>query len=291
MSGSGTITWSERGVPGGIEADEATISQLFTLLALGAARSARSVPERAVAAWFAWHDLATYGPAVSTMALEEIPWTGEPDAERAFLVRAVECLAGGWWADLFPVTPSVGELDVMLARLRIGLDGVDLPADPPAEVEAADSSAPGFGRCLLHAVPLHRYGCIVCNQDELYGALSGEQCRLAGRLLSAADPEERSEAARLLAAEVRREPSRITLCALAHVHALAVEREPPGLLRTYLLASIVVCTRRAGEVLELRHVAPIAGVVSVLDGWDAAQAASVLNALECQEPAAPLSDA
>ena len=121
-------------------------------------------------------------------------------------------------------------------------------------------------------------------------AFSGEQCDLAGRLLSGG-PEERSEAARRLAGEARREPSRTTLCALAHVLALAVEREPPGLLRTYLLSSIVVCARRAGETMELRHVAAIAGIVPVLDGWDAAQAASVLNALEREEPAAPLGDA
>jgi hypothetical protein len=290
MSGSGSITWTERGVPAGIEADDAPMSQLFTLLALGAARRARSAPERAAAAWFAWHDIAVYGPSVAAIALEEIPWDGEPEAKRAFLIRAVDSLAGGWWADLFPVTPRVDQVRALLARLRTALDGFDLlPAEPGVELVQAD--VPRFGRCLIHAVPLHRYGCIVCNQDELYGALSGEQCRLAGCLLSGESPEERSDAARHLAGETRREPSRIVLCALAHVLALAVERELPGLLRTYLLSSIVVCARRAGELLELRHVAPIAGIVSVLDGWDAAQATSVLNALEHEEPAAPLGDA
>jgi hypothetical protein len=290
MSGSGSITWSESGVREGIEAEEGPISQLFTVLALGAARSARSGPERAAAGWLAWHDVAVYGPAVATIAVEDIPWEGAPEDRRAFLVRAVESLDGRWWADLFPVTPRVEEIRGMLARLRSALDRCDpRPAEPGAEPAEAD--APRFGRCLLHAVPLHRYGCIVCNQDELYGALSGEQCDLAGRLLSGAGAEERSEAARRLAGEARREPSRTTLCALPHVLALAVEREPPGLLRTYLLSSIVVCARRAGDLMELRHVAPIAGIVPVLDGWDAAQAVSVLNALEREEPAARLGDA
>ncbi len=104
-------------------------------------------------------------------------------------------------------------------------------------------------------------------------------------------PAERSEAARLLAAEAKVEPSRITLCALAHVLSLAVEREQPGLLRTYLLSTLGVCARQAGDALDLRHVAPLAGLVSVLDGWDAAQAHSVLDAIEHEEPAASLGDA
>jgi hypothetical protein len=290
MSGSGSITWWEGGVREGIEADEGQISQLFTVLALGAARTARSSPERAAAAWLAWHDIAVYGPAVATLALEDVPWEGEPEGRRAFLVRAVDSLGGRWWADLFPVTPPVSEIRAMLARLRAALDRSDLASAEPGS-EPGEADVPRFGRCLLHAVPLHRFGCIVCNQDELYGALSGEQCDLAGRLLSGGGQEERSEAARRLAGEARREPSRTTLCALAHILALAVEREPPGLLRTYLLSSIVVCARRAGEIMELRHVAPIAGIVPVLDGWDAAQAASVLNALEREEPAAPMGDA
>jgi hypothetical protein len=287
---AGSITWSERGAARSIEDDEVRISQLFTLLALGAARSARSAPERSAAAWIAWHDVCVHGREVDTIALEDIPWQGAPEGKRAFLIRAVDSLGGAWWAPLFPVAPRVGELEGLLGRLRTALDGFD-PRPPEGAAEPPAEDAPRLGRCLLHAVPLHRYGCIVCNHDELYGALSRDQCRLVGTLLSATRPEERSEAARLLAAQARREPSRITLCALAHVHALAVEREAPGLLRTYLLATIGVCARRAGEILDLRHVAPLAGLLSVLDGWDAAQAASVLGALEREEPAAPLVDA
>jgi hypothetical protein len=284
-----SITWSEQGTPRAIGAGEVLISQVITVLAVGAARRARVRAERAATSWIAWHDISVYGCAVDTLALEEIPWEGEPEDKRAFLLRALDSLDGGWWAGLFDVRPKVPKVRELLDRLRTAVLAFDAATPASESVEA--EIARRYGRCLLHVVPLHRYGCIVCNHDELYGALSGPQCLLAGRLLSAADPVERSEAARQLAAEATREPSRITLCALAHVHSLAVEREPAGLLRTYLLSTIVVCARRVGDALQLRHVAPLAGLVSVLDGWDAAQAHSILDTVEREEPAAPLGDA
>jgi hypothetical protein len=282
-----SITWTEGGAPQAIESGEVTISQIFTILAVAAARRARTRAERSVSAWIAWHDISVYGRDVDSIALDEIPWEGDPEDKRAFLVRTVDSLEGAGWAALFEVRPKVGRLQELLGRLRAALVVYD--ATPAAAEEG--EPARRYGRCLLHVVPLHRYGCIVCNQDELYGALSRTQSRLAGRLLSATDPAERSEAARLLAHEAGLEPSRITLCALAHVHSLAVEREPPGLLRTYLLSTVGVCARKAGDALQLRHVAPLAGQLSVLDGWDAAQAHSILEAVEREEPAAPLGDA
>lgn len=283
---SASITWSEGGQPQAIEAGEVLISQLFTVLAVAAARRARTRPERAVAAWIAWHDISVYGRDVDSIALDEIPWEGDPERRRAFLLRALDSLDGGWWIGLFEVAPRTERLEALLDRLRAAVEVSDAAPPPAPEPETPRA----YGRCLLHVVPLHRYGCIVCNHDELYGALSRQQCQLAGRLLSAIEPLERSEAARRLAAEVEAESSRITLCALAHVHALAVERESPGLLRTYLLSSIGVCSRRAGSALQLRHVAPLAGLLSVLDGWDAAQAHSILDALEREEQAAAFGD-
>jgi hypothetical protein len=283
-----SITWTEGGVPQAIESGEIPISQVFTILAVAAARRARARAERAVSAWIAWHDICVYGRDVESIALDEIPWEGDPEEKRDFLVRIVDSLEGGWWVSLFPVRPKVSRLLELLSRLRAALDVYDA-APHPAE-EAAEP-ARAYGRCLLHVVPLHRYGCIVCNHDELYGALSRHQCQPAARLLASNDPAERSEAARLLAAAAGLETSRITLCALAYVHSLAVEREPPGLLRTYLLSTIVVCARKAGDALQLRHVAPLAGQLSVLDGWDAAQAHSILDAVEREEQAAPLGDA
>jgi hypothetical protein len=285
-----SITWSEGGVPQAIEAGEVLIAQLFTILAVAATRRARGAPQRAVAAWLAWHDLCVYGRDVERIALEEIPWDGEPEEKRAFLVDVVDSLEGRAWVGLFPVRPKVEQLEELIRRLRGALDVYD-PAPTVETEEATAAPTRPYGRCLLHVVPLHRYGCIVCNHDELYGALSGMQCMLAGKLLSATDPAERSEAARLLAVEAINEPSRITQCALAHVQALAVEREEPGLLRTYLLSTIGVCARQAGDSLDLRHVAPLAGIISVLDGWDAAQAHTILEAVEQEEPAAPLGDA
>jgi len=285
-----SITWSEGGAPQAIEAGEVLIAQLFAVLAVAATRRARTKPQRAVAAWLAWHDVCVYGRDVERIALDEIPWDGDPEEKRAFLIGVVDSLDGRAWVGLFPVRPKVEKLEELIRRLRSALDVYD----PAPAVENQDEAAPPahlYGRCLLHVVPLHRYGCIVCNHDELYGALSTPQCVLAGKLLSATDPTERSEAARLLAAEATQEPSRITLCALAHVHSLAVEREPPGLLRTYMLSTIGVCARQAGDALDLRHVAPLAGVLSVLDGWDAAQAHSILDAVEREEPAATLGDA
>jgi hypothetical protein len=284
---AGSITWTENGTPQSIVGGEGLMSQVFMLLAVAAARSARSPAERAVAAWFAWHDISVYGREVETIALEEIPWTGTPEEKRGFLVRVVESLAGARWIDLFELSPKVADVEGVLGRLRAALDVFDAAGERPEE---ETGPARRYGRCLLHGVPMHRYGCIVCNQDELFGALSREQARLGGELLTATEPAERSEAARRLAAEAKQEPSRITLCALAHIHALAVEREPPGLLRTYLIATIGVCARTAGEALQLRHVAPLAGLLSVLDGWDAAQAHSILDALEREEPAASLGD-
>jgi hypothetical protein len=284
-----SITWSERGAPRAIEAGEVLISQVVTVLAVGAARRARVRAERAATSWIAWHDISVYGREVDTIALEEIPWEGEPEEKRAFLLRAVDSLDGGWWIGLFEVRPNVPRVQELLDRLRTAVLGFDAATPSSESVEA--EIARRFGRCLLHVVPLHRYGCIVCNHDELYGALSRPQCQLAAQLLSATDPAERSEAARRLAAEAGIEPSRITLCALAHIHSLAVEREPAGLLRTYLLSTIGVCARQAGDALQLRHVAPLAGLLSVLDGWDAAQAHSILDSLEREEPAAPLGDA
>ena len=285
-----SITWSEGGTPQAIEAGEVLIAQLFAVLAVAATRRARTKPQRAVAAWLAWHDVCVYGRDVERIALDEIPWDGDPEEKRAFLIGVVDSLEGRAWVGLFPVRPKVEKLEELIRRLRSALD----VHDPAPSVENQDEVAPParlYGRCLLHVVPLHRYGCIVCNHDELYGALSTPQCVLAGKLLSATDPTERSEAARLLAAEATQEPSRITLCALAHVHSLAVEREPPGLLRTYMLSTIGVCARQAGDALDLRHVAPLAGVLSVLDGWDAAQAHSILDAVEREEAAATLGDA
>jgi len=285
-----SITWSEGGAPQAIEAGEVLIAQLFAVLAVAATRRARTKPQRAVAAWLAWHDVCVYGRDVERIALDEIPWDGDPEEKRAFLIGVVDSLEGRAWVGLFPVRPKVEKLEELIRRLRSALD----VHDPAPSVENQDEVAPParlYGRCLLHVVPLHRYGCIVCNHDELYGALSTPQCVLAGKLLSATDPTERSEAARLLAAEATQEPSRITLCALAHVHSLAVEREPPGLLRTYMLSTVGVCARQAGDALDLRHVAPLAGVLSVLDGWDAAQAHSILDAVEREEPAATLGDA
>ena len=285
-----SITWSEGGAPQAIEAGEVLIAQLFAVLAVAATRRARTKPQRAVAAWLAWHDVCVYGRDVERIALDEIPWDGDPEEKRAFLIGVVDSLEGRAWVGLFPVRPKVEKLEELIRRLRSALD----VHDPAPAVENQDEAAPPahlYGRCLLHVVPLHRYGCIVCNHDELYGALSTPQCMLAGKLLSATDPTERSEAARLLAAEATQEPSRITLCALAHVHSLAVEREPPGLLRTYMLSTVGVCARQAGDALDLRHVAPLAGVLSVLDGWDAAQAHSILDAVEREEPAATLGDA
>ena len=226
-----SITWSEGGAPQAIEAGEVLIAQLFAVLAVAATRRARTKPQRAVAAWLAWHDVCVYGRDVERIALDEIPWDGDPEEKRAFLIGVVDSLEGRAWVGLFPVRPKVEKLEELIRRLRSALD----VHDPAPSVENQDEVAPParlYGRCLLHVVPLHRYGCIVCNHDELYGALSTPQCVLAGKLLSATDPTERSEAARLLAAEATQEPSRITLCALAHVHSLAVEREPPGLLRT-----------------------------------------------------------
>ncbi|HEX3607219.1 MAG TPA: hypothetical protein VH134_14960 [Candidatus Dormibacteraeota bacterium] len=283
-----SITWQEKAGPRSIEAGETLIGQLFTLLAVASTKKARARPERAAAAWFAWHDVAVYGREVDHITLEEIPWEGEPDDKRAFLLRTVDTLLEGrWWSALFEVAPDVPRLQELLRRLRAAIHAFD-PTVP--STESAEEPR-RYGRCLLHAVPLHRYGCIVCNHDELYGALSGTQCQLAGRLLSSEDAAERSEAARLLAAEAVHEPSRLTLCALAHVLSLAVEREQPGLLRTYLLSTLGVCARQAGDALDLRHVAPLAGLLSVLDGWDAAQAHSVLDAIEREEPAASLGDA
>jgi hypothetical protein len=284
-----SITWTEGGAPQAIEASDILIAQLVTVLAVAATRRARSAPQRAVAAWLAWHDLCVYGREVERIALEEIPWEGDPEERRAFLLDVVDSLEGRAWVGLFPVRPKVEKLEGMIRRLRAALDVAD--ATPPPQT--GDSPAPTrlYGRCLLHVVPLHRYGCIVCNHDELFGALSTPQCMLAGKLLSATDEAERSEAARLLAVEALQEPSRITQCALAHVHALAVEREQPGLLRTYLLSTLGVCARQAGDALDLRHVAPLAGIISMLDGWDAAQAHSILEAVEEEEPAAPLGDA
>jgi hypothetical protein len=283
-----SITWTEGGIPRAIESGEVPISQVFTILAVAAARCARTRAERAVSAWISWHDICVYGRDVETIALNEIPWEGDPEEKRAFLMRTVESLEGGWWVALFPVPPRPGRLVELLRRLRAALDVYEA-APRPGEETAEPARA--YGRCLLHVVPLHRYGCIVCNHDELYGALSGPQCKPAALLLSSTDPAERSEAARLLAEAAGIETSRITLCALAYVHSLAVEREPPGLLRTYLLSTIVVCARKAGDALQLRHVAPLAGQLSVLDGWDAAQAHSILDAVEREEPAAPLGDA
>ncbi len=265
------------------------IAQVFTVLAVGAARRARVRSERAASSWIAWHDICVYGHEVDTIALEEIPWDGEPEDKRAFLLRALDSLDGGWWAGLFEVRPKVPRVQDLLDRVRTAVLAFDA-ATPSAESVEAEI-ARRYGRCLLHVVPLHRYGCIVCNHDELYGALSWQQCKLAGRLLSATDPAERAEAARLLAAEAAGEPSRVTLCALAHVHSLAVEREPAGLLRTYLLSTIGVCARQVGDALQLRHVAPLAALLSVLDGWDAAQAHSILDSVEREEPAASLGDA
>lgn len=283
-----SITWTEGGEWRAIEADEIPMAQVFAILAVGAARTARGRVERAASAWIAWHDICVYGGAADTIALDEIPWEGDPEAKRAFLVRAVDSLAGDWWAGLFEVPPKKVVLAGLIRRLRAALNvyDADTGAAPPV-----GENPPQYSRCLLHAVPLHRYGCIVCNHDELYGALSGPQSRLAALLLSSSDPAERSEAARLLAAEAKVERSRITLSALAHVHALAVEREAPGLLRTYLLSTAGVCARRARYALTLRHVAPLAGRVSVLDGWDAAQAHSILEMVEREEPAAPLGEA
>lgn len=285
-----SITWSEDGVAHAIESSDILIAQLYTVLAVAATRRARGVPQRAVAAWLAWHDVCVYGREVERIALEEIPWDGDPEEKRTFLVDVVDSLAGRAWVSLFPVRPKVAKLEDLIRRLRVALDVADL-TPPAATGEELSAQARPYGRCLLHVVPLHRYGCTVCNHDELYGALSTPQCMLAGKLLSATDPAERSEAARLLAAEAVQEPSRITLCALAHVHALAVEREQPGLLRTYLLSTIGVCARQAGDALDLRHVAPLAGVLSTLDGWDAAQAHAVLEVVEREESAAPLGDA
>ena len=283
------ITWSQRGVPKTLEAGEVPMSQLYAILTVAASRRARSATERAVARWFAWHDVCVYGREVERLSLDEIPWDGDPEERRAFLVAVVESLTGRWWAALFPVRPRVDRMEGLIRRLRTALNVCD--AVPPPQSESESPAAGPYGRCLLHVVPLHRYGCIVCNHDELYGALTTPQCLLAGRLLGATDPTERAEAARLLAAEASREQPRITLCALAHVHALAVERELPGLLRTYLISTIGVCARRAGDAIDLRHVAPLAGVLSVLDGWDAAQVQAILDAVEREEPAAPLGDA
>ncbi len=283
------ITWSEGGTPQAVEAGEVLISQVITVLAVAAARRARGRSERAVASWIAWHDICVYGPEVDTLALEEIPWEGDPEDRRGFLLRALDGLEGGWWVGLFPVRPRVGKVQELLGRLRVAVQRFD--ADRPASETVEAEVARRYGRCLLHVVPLHRYGCIVCNHDELYGALSRPQCQLAGRLLSATDPAERSEAARRLAAEATLEASRVTLCALAHVHCLAVEREPAGLLRTYLLSTAGVCARQAGDALQLRHVAPLAGLLSVLDGWDAAQAHTILDSVAREETAARLGDA
>ncbi|HEY2705293.1 MAG TPA: hypothetical protein VGL20_16550 [Candidatus Dormibacteraeota bacterium] len=284
-----SITWSEGGTPRAIEAGEVLIAQVFTVLAVGAARRARVRAERAATSWIAWHDICVYGREVGSIALEEIPWEGEPEDKRAFLLRALDSLDGGWWAGLFTVRPKVARVRDLLDRLRTAILAFDAAT---ASSEAVETElARRYGRCLLHVVPLHRYGCIVCNHDELYGALSWAQCQLAGRLLSATDPAERAEAARILAFEASREPSRVTLCALAHVHSLAVEREPAGLLRTYLLSTIGVCARQVGDALQLRHVAPLAGLLSVLDGWDAAQAHSILDSVEREETAASLGDA
>jgi hypothetical protein len=283
-----SIIWTEDGAPQAIEASDVLIAQLVTVLAVAATRRARSASQRAVAAWLAWHDLCVYGREVESIALSEIPWDGDLEERRAFLIDVVDSLAGRAWVGLFPVRPKVEQLEELIRRLRAGLDVAD--ATPPPAEESPASTRP-YGRCLLHVVPLHRYGCIVCNHDELYGALSTSQCMLAGKLLSASDEAERSEAARLLAVEALEEPSRLTQCALAHVHALAVEREQPGLLRTYLLSTLGVCARQAGDALDLRHVAPLAGIISLLDGWDAAQAHSILETVEREEPAAPLGDA
>ncbi|HVS41901.1 MAG TPA: hypothetical protein VMU20_06480 [Candidatus Dormibacteraeota bacterium] len=286
-----SITWAERGAPQVIEADEVLIAQLFTILAVAATRRARSAPQRGVAAWLAWHDLCVYGRDVERIALDEIPWNGDPEEKRAFLVDVVDSLEGRAWVGLFPVRPIVEKVEELIRRLRAALDVYDAAAPTAGNEEAVAAPTRPYGRCLLHVVPLHRYGCIVCNHDELYGALSGMQCMLVGKLLSATDPAERSEAARLLAVESINEPSRIAQCALAHVQSLAAEREEPGLLRTYLLSTIGVCARQAGDALDLRHVAPLAGMISVLDGWDAAQAHSILEAVEREESAAPLGDA
>lgn len=284
-----SIAWSQGGTPQAIEAGEVLMAQVFTVLAVGAARRARARPERAATSWIAWHDICVYGREVDTIVLEEIPWEGEPEGKRAFLLRAVDGLQGGWWAGLFEVRPRVSRVQELLDRLRGAILAFDAATPSSEDLEA--EIARRYGRCLLHVVPLHRYGCIVCNHDELYGALSGPQCRLAARLLSATEATERAEAARRLAAEATAEASRITLCALAHVHCLAVEREPAGLLRTYLLSTIGVCARQAGDALLLRHVAPLAGLLSVLDGWDAAQAHSILDSVEREEPAARFGDA
>ncbi|MDB5068787.1 MAG: hypothetical protein JWM18_5221, partial [Chloroflexi bacterium] len=53
-----SITWSERGTPQAIGAGEVLISQVITVLAVGAARRARVRAERAATSWIAWHDIS-----------------------------------------------------------------------------------------------------------------------------------------------------------------------------------------------------------------------------------------
>ena len=169
-----SITWSEGGAPQAIEAGEVLIAQLFAVLAVAATRRARTKPQRAVAAWLAWHDVCVYGRDVERIALDEIPWDGDPEEKRAFLIGVVDSLDGRAWVGLFPVRPKVEKLEELIRRLRSALD----VHDPAPAVENQDEAAPParlYGRCLLHVVPLHRYGCIVCNHDELYGALSTPQ--------------------------------------------------------------------------------------------------------------------
>lgn len=144
------------------------LTQMFVeMLALAGTALAQTDHQRDLVVWLASHDQAVTGRGTTDLDLCTMPFT-DLEADRAFLTSAARAaLARKGWASLAyqPNSESVARIFPEFISL-LGQLELSMVPERIAEAEDLRSAPAGYPTCRKHGCLLHRYGCVICNDES-----------------------------------------------------------------------------------------------------------------------------
>lgn len=143
---------------------------LISVLTLACSALAETDSQRRFAVWLAEHD-RRLGTGFIGFALAEMPWDADSfEADRDFMVRAVDAasMRTGW--EKLPYLPNELQLRPILGWfhkqfLRLKITDIDPYAlgDWLDDMEPDDPARNGFPKCAAHGIYKSFLGCRICN--------------------------------------------------------------------------------------------------------------------------------